>query len=90
LLDEFLIEVHAIRQDHVSNGSAVLFLAECLEHYVLIKDQLGGGLLCSLPIGLAFLWAVDAVEPNTSRPLVVQDFEGVTVEDADGGVVTWP
>jgi hypothetical protein len=49
LLDKFRIEIHAIRQDHVSNGSAVLYLAECLERYVLIKDQLRGGLLARFP-----------------------------------------
>jgi hypothetical protein len=47
-------------------------------------------LLRFLAISLAFLRAVDAAEADTFRALVVQNFEGVTVEDADGGVVTWP
>jgi hypothetical protein len=35
---------------------------------------------------LAFLWAVDAVKADAFRVLVLQDFEGVAVEDGDDGV----
>ena len=38
-----------------------------------------------LAICLVFLWTVDAVEADTFRALVVQDFEGVAVEDGDDG-----
>jgi len=38
-----------------------------------------------LPVGLAFLRAVDPAEADTFRVLVVQDFEGVAVEDEDDG-----
>jgi hypothetical protein len=34
-------------------------------------------------VGLAFLRTVDPVEADTFRVLVVQDFEGVAVEDGD-------
>jgi hypothetical protein len=34
---------------------------------------------------LAFLRTVDAAEANTLRGGVVQHFDGVTVEDGDGG-----
>jgi len=34
-------------------------------------------------VGLALLWAVDAAEADTFGTLIVQDFEGVAVEDRD-------
>jgi hypothetical protein len=34
-------------------------------------------------IGLALLWTVDAVETDTLRAGVVQNFDGVAVEDGD-------
>jgi hypothetical protein len=37
---------------------------------------------------LALLWAIYIAEADTFSVVIVQDFEGVTVEDADGGVVT--
>jgi hypothetical protein len=40
-------------------------------------------LLRSLAVGLAFLRTVDPTESDTFRVLVVQDFDGVAVEDAD-------
>jgi hypothetical protein len=49
----------------------------------LAEAQLRGGLLGPLAVGLAFLRAVDAVEADTFQALIVQDFEGVAVEDED-------
>jgi hypothetical protein len=42
-------------------------------------------LLRSLAVGLAFLLAVDAVQADTFWVLVVQDFDGIAVEDGDDG-----
>jgi hypothetical protein len=42
-------------------------------------------MLGSLAVGLAFLWAIDAAEANTLGVLLVQDFEGVAVEDGGDG-----
>jgi hypothetical protein len=42
-------------------------------------------LLGSVAEGLAFLRAVDAAEADTFRVGVVQDFDGVAVEDGDEG-----
>jgi hypothetical protein len=42
-------------------------------------------MLRSLAKGLAFLRTVDATQSDTLRVLVVQDFEGVAVEDGDDG-----
>src|SRR5438093_71073 len=36
-------------------------------------------------VGLAFLRAVDAAEADTFGVLVVQDFDGIAVEDGDDG-----
>jgi hypothetical protein len=41
------------------------------------------GLLRLFPIGLAFLRAIDAADANTLRMGVVQDFDGIAVEDGD-------
>jgi hypothetical protein len=46
-------------------------------------NQRSRGLLRSLAKGLAFLRAVGAAEANTLRALVVQDFDGVAVEDGN-------
>ena len=35
-----------------------------------------------LAVSLAFLWAINAAQTDTFRVLVVEDFEGVAVEDA--------
>ncbi len=40
-------------------------------------------LLRSLAEGLAFLRAIDPAEADAFRVLVVQDFDGVAVEDGD-------
>ena len=42
-------------------------------------------MLRSLPIGLALLRAVDAIEAKAFSPAVGQDFDGVAVEGGDDG-----
>ena len=42
-------------------------------------------MLGSLAVGLPFLWAVDAVQADTFRVLVVEYFDGVAIEDFDQG-----
>jgi hypothetical protein len=42
-------------------------------------------LLGSLAVGLAFLGAIDTAQADTFCFVVVQDFEGVAVEDGDNG-----
>ena len=42
-----------------------------------------GGLLASRAVRLAFSRAVDAAEADAFRELVVEDFDGVAVEDGD-------
>ena len=51
----------------------------------LSEGEFRSGVLGSLPIGLALLRTVDAAEADAFRALVVQDFEGVAVEDGDDG-----
>jgi hypothetical protein len=45
--------------------------------------QLRRGLLRSLPVGLGFLGTIDTVEGDAFGVVVVQDFDGVAVEDGD-------
>ena len=49
------------------------------------EGEVRGGLLGVLTIGGAFLGAVDIAEADAVRLLVLEDFEGVTVEDEDDG-----
>ena len=49
----------------------------------LLIDQLRGGLLGSLAVGLAFPRAVDAVAADAFRVSVVQSLEGVAIDDGD-------
>jgi len=75
-----------IGQKHIGKGASVLILAECLmKRDFLSEGEIRGGLLRSLTEGLAFLWAVDAVETDAFGVVVVQDFEGVAVEDGYNG-----
>jgi hypothetical protein len=37
--------------------------------------------------GLALLWTVDTAQSDTFKVLIVQDFDGVAVENGDDGVV---
>jgi hypothetical protein len=39
----------------------------------------------SLPVGLALLQTIDLAEADTFSVVVVQDFDGVAVEDRDDG-----
>jgi len=70
-------------QDHLANSAPVLVLAACLKFDFFPKGEIRGGLLRSRAVGLAFLRAVDAVEADALRVVIVQDFDGVAVEDGD-------
>jgi hypothetical protein len=85
VLDEFLIDIHSIGQQHISKRTPVLIVAVRLERDFFSKGEGRGRVLGVVAVGLAFLWAVDAVEADAFRLLVVQDFEGVAVEDGDDG-----
>lgn len=78
-----MIDVRAIRQEHIGKRALVLVLAVSLECHFLAKDQGCGRLFRLAAIGLAFLLAVDAVEAHTFRMLVAQGFEVVAVKDGD-------
>jgi hypothetical protein len=42
-------------------------------------------LLGSRAVSLTFLWAINATQADTFGAVVVQDFDGVAVEDGDDG-----
>jgi hypothetical protein len=81
-LDQLLVEVHAIRQDHYSNRALVLVVAVGLEHDFFLKGEGSEAAACMLAERLAFLGAVDATEADTFSMVAVQDFEGVAVDQA--------
>ena len=57
--DELVIDVSDIGQEHIGNRTLVLVLCVSLKRDFLPKDEGRGALLDALPIGLAFLRAVD-------------------------------
>jgi hypothetical protein len=86
---EFLIQFHPIGQEHIGKGAFVLVVAVRLDGNVFPESEGRGGLLGALAERLAFLRAVDAAEADTFRVLVVQDFEGVAVEDGNDEADVW-
>jgi len=80
-----LIDACAIRKDQISKCPLVLVVSVGLDGDFLPKGKVRSGLLGSLAEGLALLWAIDATETDTFRAVIVQDFEGVAVEDGDDG-----
>src|SRR5262249_52543946 len=78
-----VIDVASIWQEHSGNGPPVLVEDVSLKSDLLSEYKLRRRLLGSLPVGLTFLRAVNAVEPDTFRALVVQDFDGLAVENRD-------
>ena len=57
MLDEFLIEAHPIRQEHIAKGALVLVVIVGLDGDVLPKDEVRGGMLGLLAVSLALLRA---------------------------------
>ena len=51
----------------------------------LPEGEVRGSVLGLLAEGLAFLRAVNPAEADAFRMLIVQDFDGVAVEDGDDG-----
>jgi len=74
-----------IGQDHVSKGACVLVVAVGLDGHVLPKGEVRGGVLGVVAVGLALLRTVNTAEADTFSAVVVQDFEGIAVEDGDDG-----
>ena len=54
-----------------------------LDGHVYAEGGVRRGLLCSLAVVLASFRAVDAAETDAFSVVVVQDFEGVAVEERD-------
>ena len=46
-------------------------------------------MLSVVAVGLALLWAVNPAEADAFRVLVVQNFEGVAIEDGDDLAGEW-
>ena len=77
------MEIHPIGQEHFTKDAFVLVVAVDLGGDFFPEGEVSGGVLGVVAVSLAFLWTVDAAETDTLRVLVVQDFEGVAVEDAN-------
>ena len=80
MLDQLLIDVCPIRQEHITKGALVPVVAMCLDGDFFAEDQLRGSVLGVVAIGLAFLGAVDPAEADAFSMVAVQDFEGVAVQ----------
>ena len=69
--------------DQLSDRSLVLVLAVALDDYFFPKDEGRGGVRGVFAVGLVPLRAVDPAETDTFRLLIVQDFDGIAVENED-------
>ena len=83
MLDEFLIEIHPIGQEHVSKGAPVLVVSVGLHGDFFPKGEGRGRVFGVVAKGLAFLWAVNPAETDTLSMVAVQYFDGVAVENGD-------
>ena len=79
-----MIDVGAVSQDHIRKRTSVLVVAVCLKSDCLPEGECRRGLFGSLDVGLAFLRAVDAVQADAFRVVIVQEFEIIAVDQADG------
>jgi hypothetical protein len=78
-----VIDVGAISEENVGKRPPVLVLAVRLECDFFPEGEGRGGMLGVVAVCLALLRAVDAAEADTLRAGVVEDFDGVAVEDGD-------
>jgi hypothetical protein len=78
-----VIDVGPIGQKHIGKGVSRLVAAVRLEDDFFPKHHRGRSLLGLMTVRLALLGAVDAVQADAFRVLVVEDFEGIAVEDPD-------
>jgi hypothetical protein len=76
-----VIDVGPIGQQHVGEGASSLVSAVRLEDDFFSKHQRGCRLLGLMAVRLALLRAVDAAQTDAFRVSVVEDFEGIAVED---------
>jgi hypothetical protein len=63
----------------------IIVLAECLQRDFLPEGEVSDGVLGACAVRLAFLGSIDAVEKNLFGSAIVQDFDGVAIEDGDNG-----
>jgi hypothetical protein len=75
-----VIDVRAIRKDHISKGALVLVVTMGLAHDFFAEGKVSDSILGFLPVGLAFLWAVDAAKADAVSMVAFQDFNGIAVE----------
>ena len=81
-----MIDVRAIRQEHIGQGALVLVIAVGLDGDLFPEGEGRGGVLGVVPERLAFLRAVNAAKTDAFSVVAVQDFDGVAVEGGDDGV----
>ena len=75
VLDQRVIDVGAIGQQHIGEGASSLVAAVRLERHFLPEDEVRGSLLGSLGEGLALLRAVGAAEADAFRMVIMQAIE---------------
>jgi len=80
-----VIDVGPIGQKHIGKGVSRLVAAVRLEDDFFPKHHRGRSLIGSRAVSLTFLWAINATQADTFGAVVVQDFDGVAVEDGDDG-----
>lgn len=83
VLDQLVIHVRAVRQQNIGYGALVPVGVVSLNRHGSTKDHGGRGPLRDLAERLALLGTIDALQADTLSLPIVQDFNGVPIEDAD-------
>ncbi len=78
-----MVHTRVIGQEDIGHETLILVLAVTLNRHRPPEDQGRRGPLRDLAERLAFLGAVNAIEADPLRLAVVQDVNGVAVDDAD-------
>lgn len=85
VFDQLVIDVSAIGHAHIREGASVIVLAVGLDDDILPEDERRHRMLRSVTEGLAFFRTIDAAQADAFRAGVVQDCEGIALEDGNDG-----
>src|SRR3989441_9966717 len=81
--DEFAVEPHAARQNHLAHGPPPLIQAVCFHGHLLAEDSLRCELLGVAPIRLPPLWTINPIQSTPFRHTFMNHLESVPLYDSD-------
>src|SRR2546427_4182201 len=80
--DEFTVEAHPARQNHLAHGPPTLIQAVCFHGHLLAEDSLRCELLGVAPIRLPPLRTINPIQPNPLRLTFMHHLESVPLYDS--------